>query len=159
MAVFSLVASGLSSLLICIIPDHLKTEQVVVILSSVYGGVSIIGWNALDVISTSELFPVQLRSDTTHQHINNMHTHDPYYFLQIHCIRDTGYDRSYRSHHWQHIIWEVVCHWSVSLPPHPHSGSCAHLRWTHHLVPACSAREENCLPLPTNFICVLLSSL
>ena len=58
---FSLVMSGLSSLLIWVIPDDQKTEQVIVILSSVFGGVSIIGWNALDVVSTSELFPVQLR--------------------------------------------------------------------------------------------------
>ena len=59
--VFSLVVSGVSSLLIWVIPDKNKTEDVVVILSSVFGGVSIIGWNALGVISTSELFPVHLR--------------------------------------------------------------------------------------------------
>lgn len=61
-SVFSLVVSGVSSLLIWVIPDQNKTEDVVVILSSVFGGVSIIGWNAVDVISTSELFPVHLRS-------------------------------------------------------------------------------------------------
>lgn len=58
----SLVVSGLSTLLIWVIPDQNKTERVVVVLSAVFGGVSIIGWNAVDVLSTSELFPVHLRS-------------------------------------------------------------------------------------------------
>ena len=60
--VFSLIVSGLSTLLIWIIPDRHKTERVIVILSSLFSGVSIIGWNALDVICTSQLFPVHLRS-------------------------------------------------------------------------------------------------
>ena len=49
---------GISAFLIRIVPPR---EGVIVILSSVFNGVAVFGWNALDVISTSNIFPVHLR--------------------------------------------------------------------------------------------------
>ena len=54
----SVFVCGLSAFLIRIVPP---TENAIVALSCVFNGVAIFGWNALDVISTSELFPVHLR--------------------------------------------------------------------------------------------------
>ena len=55
----SLVVSGLSTFLIWWVP---KRESLVVVLSAIFSGVSVAGWNALDVLATSSLFPVHLRS-------------------------------------------------------------------------------------------------
>ncbi|XP_064387785.1 synaptic vesicle glycoprotein 2C-like [Halichondria panicea] len=59
MLALSVFVCGLSAFLIRIVPS---TENVTVVLSCVFNGVAIFGWNALDVISTSELFPTHLRS-------------------------------------------------------------------------------------------------
>ena len=50
--------AGLSTLLIWVVP---KTEAAIIILSCVFNAISASGWNALDVLSTSELFPVNVR--------------------------------------------------------------------------------------------------
>ena len=54
----SIMISAVSTFLIWGVP---KQESVIVILSCVFNGVSIVGWNSLDVLSTSDLFPVHLR--------------------------------------------------------------------------------------------------
>ena len=54
----SIMISAVSTFLIWGVPKH---ENVIVILSCVFNGVSIVGWNSLDVLSTSDLFPVRLR--------------------------------------------------------------------------------------------------
>ena len=59
MLAVSLVLSGLSTFLIWWVP---KKESTIVILSAIFSGVSVAGWNALDVLLTSSLFPVHLRS-------------------------------------------------------------------------------------------------
>lgn len=59
MMIISMVVCGLSALLIKVVPTR---EKYIVILSAIFNGVSVFGWNALDVINTSELFPVHLRS-------------------------------------------------------------------------------------------------
>lgn len=59
MLAVAVVVSGLSTFLIWLVP---KRESLIVVLSAIFRGVTIPGWNALDVISTSNLFPVHLRS-------------------------------------------------------------------------------------------------
>ncbi len=77
-AALSVFVCGLSAFLIRVVP---ATENVTVVLSCVFNGVAIFGWNALDVISTSELFPVHLRYVThiqvyRYRHaISTHHTH------------------------------------------------------------------------------------
>ena len=51
-------ACGVSAFLIRIVPTK---ERNIVILSCLFNGIAVFGWNALDVISTSDLFPVHLR--------------------------------------------------------------------------------------------------
>lgn len=58
LAALSVFVCGISAFLIRIVPP---SEGVIVILSSVFNGVAVFGWNALDVISTSNIFPVHLR--------------------------------------------------------------------------------------------------
>lgn len=55
----SMAISALSTLLIWIVP---KSEVAIVVLSCVFNALSTVGWNALDVLGTSELFPVNVRS-------------------------------------------------------------------------------------------------
>ena len=50
--------SALSTLLIWVVP---KSEVAIVVLSCVFNALSAVGWNALDVLGTSELFPVNVR--------------------------------------------------------------------------------------------------
>lgn len=52
-----MVVSALCTFLIWVVPPQ---ERIVVILSCLFSGVSVAGWNALDVLGVS-LFPVQLR--------------------------------------------------------------------------------------------------
>ena len=59
MLAVSMVVSGLSTFLIWWVP---KRENTIVVLSAIFSGVSVAGWNALDVLFTSSLFPVHLRS-------------------------------------------------------------------------------------------------
>ena len=59
MLAVSMIVSGLSTFLIWWVP---KKESTIVILSAIFSGVSVAGWNALDVLFTSSLFPVHLRS-------------------------------------------------------------------------------------------------
>ena len=59
MLAVSMIVSGLSTFLIWWVP---KRESIVVVLSAIFSGVSVAGWNALDVLLTSNLFPVHLRS-------------------------------------------------------------------------------------------------
>ena len=54
----SVFVCGISAFLIRIVPAR---EGYIVILSSVFNGIAVFGWNALDVISTSAIYPVHLR--------------------------------------------------------------------------------------------------
>ncbi len=58
LAVSSVLLCALSVFLIRIVP---ATEINIVILSAVFNGIATFGWNALDIYSTSDIFPVQLR--------------------------------------------------------------------------------------------------
>ena len=62
LAAFSMIISGIGVLLIWWLP---AVESITVILSCVFSGFSIIGWNALDVLSV-EYFPTHLRYVYTH---------------------------------------------------------------------------------------------
>lgn len=55
----SMTISALSTLLIWVMP---KTEVAIVVLSCIFNAISASGWNSLNVLSSSELFPVHLRS-------------------------------------------------------------------------------------------------
>ena len=56
--VISLFLCALSVFLIRVVPSK---EEYVVILSAMFNFIATFGWNALDVITTSDIFPVHLR--------------------------------------------------------------------------------------------------
>ena len=56
-AASSMIISGIGVLLIWVLPS---VDYITVLLSCIFSGFSIIGWNALDVLSV-ELFPTHLR--------------------------------------------------------------------------------------------------
>lgn len=56
--VASIFLCAVSAFLIRMVP---ATERNIVILSSFFNGIATFGWNALDIISTSDIFPVHLR--------------------------------------------------------------------------------------------------